>query len=141
MVDKEVLLEFGGATRQAELAIEILGFPWGSNEWLVAADIINKESTLTPDQVNWYYSDAVDRSYVNVPEDYRGGLLKLKELSAIVDFDRVRLSLVRLPWAKQELNENESPQLVRCRFAANQVSLSLQNSAVKPIKLLGEINR
>lgn len=141
MVDKEVLLEFGGKTRQVELAVEILGVPAGSNEWLIAADILDKETVLTPNQVNWYYSDAVDRSFVYVPEDYRGGLLKLKELSTSVDFDRLRLSLVRLPWAKQELTTNEYPQLVRCRYAVNRVSMALQNSTLEPIQLLGEINR
>lgn len=141
MVDKGILVEFAGVTRQADLAIEVLDFPTGSNEWLIAADVMDGDVALTPNQMNWYYSDAVDRSFVYVPNDYNGGLLKMKELVTSANFNRLHLSLVRVPWAKGELDTKSPPRIVRCRYAANRVSLSLHNSTVESIRLLGEINR
>ncbi|MGW9405384.1 hypothetical protein ACWGQ2_15605 [Arthrobacter sp. NPDC055585] len=141
MVNEQLLLEFGGATRRTDLAVEILGIPEGSKEWMITAEISLGEVPRTPDQLNWFYSDAVDSSFVYVPDDYRGGLIKLREVEAVKEFDRIRLSLVRVPWAKREISANDYPRLHRCRYAAHRVSVSGQHSTLDPIHLLGEITR
>ena len=140
MVSEQIILEFGGMTRQVDLAVEILGIPASSNEWLIAADIVDDKNELTPDQVNWYYSDAVDKSFIYVPENYSGGLIRVKAIVTSEDFDRVRLSLVRVPWAKSRLDADQYPRLVRCRYAAKHVSMPLHDYTSEPIQILGEIN-
>lgn len=140
MVDEEILLDLGGATRQVDLAVEIHGIPAGSKEWLIAADILAGDVVLTPNQVNWYYSVALDRSFAYVPEDYRGGLVKVKSLVASESFNRIRLSIVRVTWAKNELAASY-PRFIRCRYAAHRVSVSTQDATIESIHLLGEINR
>ncbi|MGP5164278.1 hypothetical protein [Arthrobacter rhombi] len=132
-------ITLGGTTSQIDIAVEILGIFDDAKDWIIVAEVLSHDRAHSSDELSWFYSDVVEKNFVYIPADYYGGLLRLKTLKSSSDFDRVRLSIVRLPWAKNGMSGKIQPRIMRCRYGAHKVRKSIQNSTSSFVHSLGEV--